>query len=84
MAEGSGGENGDGNEVSLASRIAARVIGKRHLRGVKLVATHHTVEDIARMVDRDEVEIDAFRADLVRVESGHTVVEPAGKGHAYF
>src|SRR5207244_13216915 len=44
---------------------------------VDLLAARHAVEDRARLIDGDEIEIDAFDLDLAGIERLHAVVEPA-------
>ena len=40
----------------------------------------HAVEDVARVVVDQEIEVDAFDLHLAGVERQHAVVEPAGEG----
>jgi len=51
----------------------------RHLAGVELEIDQHPVEDLARMVDRQEIEIDAVRLHVAGVECKHAVIEAAGE-----
>jgi hypothetical protein len=74
-------EHRQGDERTLAGRVAADVFRRRHLRGVELEPAHHAIEQIARMVDRDEVEVDTVGFHLAGIERHHAVVEAAGEGH---
>ena len=80
VAEGARGEDGDGDQVARAGGVARRVLGHGHLRGVELAAADHAVEDVARVVDGDEVEGEAFGLDFAGGEGLHAVVAGAGEG----
>ena len=47
------------------------------LGDVELLARRHAVEDRPRLIDGDEIEIDAVGLDLAGIERLHPVVEPA-------
>src|SRR5204862_3496477 len=64
-----------------------REVGARHFRGIEFLRGLHPVEDFARMVDGEIIEIDAVGLHLAGVERQRAVVESAGKrdrngGHA--
>ena len=46
---------------------------------IELLAARHAVEDRPRLIDGDEIEIDAVGLDFTGIERLHPVVEPAGE-----
>src|ERR1700720_760888 len=46
-------------------------------RNIELLATRHAVENGPRLIDCNEIELDAVRPDLAGIERLHAVVEPA-------
>src|SRR5580700_6561960 len=62
-------------------RVPAHIFRARHFRRVELELADHAVEQLARIVDIDEIEIDAFGLDLAGPQRDHAVVKPAGKRH---
>jgi hypothetical protein len=46
-------------------------------RNIELLAARHAVEDRPRLIDGNEIELDAVRPDLAGIERLHAVVEPA-------
>jgi hypothetical protein len=73
----------DRHHRAVAARGEARVFRARHLAGFELEIGQHPVEDLARMVDRQEIEVDAVRFHLAGLQREHAVVEPAGERDWY-
>src|SRR5215467_5652018 len=57
----------------------ANVFRARHLAGVELEIGQHPVEDLAGVVDGEEIEIDAVRLHAAGVEREHAIIEPASE-----
>jgi len=66
-------------ERQLLGGEAADIFGTRHLAGVELQPIGHAVENFARIVHHQEIEIDALRLNVAGVEGEHAVVEAAGE-----
>src|SRR5262249_47282791 len=49
----------------------------RKLGNIEFLAARHSVEDRSRLVDGNEIEVDALGLDLAGVKRLHAVVEPA-------
>ena len=79
VPEAARGEHRDGDEIALLVGVALDVFGARILRDVELLAARHAVEDRARLLDADEVEIDAVRLHLAGVDRLHAVVQRGRK-----
>jgi hypothetical protein len=69
------------HERAFPGRKARHVFRGRHFRGVEFLPRDNAVEQLARMMHGDEIEIDAGRAYLAGRERGHAVVEAAGERH---
>src|ERR1700722_6388605 len=54
------GEHRQRYERAIAGSVAADIFRARHFRSVELTLADHAVEQLARIVDRDEIEVDAF------------------------
>ena len=80
VAEHARGEHRDRHHRAVAARRMAEVVRARHLGGVEFEIVRHPVEDLARMVDGEEIEVDAVRLHFAGVQREHAVVEPAGEG----
>jgi hypothetical protein len=78
-AEGDRRENRDGDERALIAGEALGKLGKRIFCDVEFLTARHAVKDRARLIDGDEVEVDAVGLHLARVERLHPVVEAARK-----
>ena len=61
VAEDARGEDRDRDERAVALGVALKRLGARHLRRVEFLAAAHAVENLARAVDGDEIEVDALR-----------------------
>ena len=73
------GEHRQRDERALVRRNAADEFGARHLAGVEFQPVGHAVENLARIVHDQEIEIDAFGFDLAGLQRQHAVVEAAGE-----
>ena len=73
------GEHRNGDERALPGDEARDVFGAGEFRGVEFQSRRHAVENVARVVVDQEVEIDALDLHLAGVERQHAVVEPAGE-----
>ena len=73
------GEHRNGDERALSGDEARDVFGAGEFRGVEFQSRRHAVENVARVVVDQEVEIDALDLHLAGVERQHAVVEPAGE-----
>jgi hypothetical protein len=78
------GEHRDGDERTLVGDEARDVFGAGKLRRVEFLRRRHPVEDVARIVVDQEVEVDALDLHLAGVQREHAVIEPAGKGERRF
>ena len=54
------------------------------LGDVEFLAARHAIENGPRLIDGDEVEIDALDLDLAGIERLHAIIEPARKGKLQF
>jgi hypothetical protein len=79
VAEGARREHRDGDEVALLVGVALDVFGARILGDVELLAARHAVEDRTRLLDADEVEVDAVGLHLAGVDRLHAVVQSGRK-----
>ena len=82
VAEGARGEHGNGDEGAVSRAVACYVFRRGELAGVELLVLDHAVEDITRVVELEEIEVDAPRFDFAHGERDHAVVEPGCEGHA--
>ena len=78
-AEGDRGEHRDGDERALVAGKSLREFGRRIFGDVEFLAAGHAVENRPRLIDGDEIEIDAVGLHLARIERLHPVVEAARK-----
>ena len=76
-AERDRGKHRDGDERALPVGEALGEFRTRIFGDVELLAAGHAVENRARLIDGDEIEIDAVGPDLAGVERLHPVVEGA-------
>src|SRR5262252_3796529 len=67
----------EGDEWTLLVGKALDELRAGIFSDVELLAARHPVEDRPRLVDGDEIEIDAIGLDLAGVKRLHTVVQPA-------
>src|SRR6266478_3884551 len=67
----------NGDERALLAGKALHEFRARKLGDIEFLAARHPVEDRSRLVDGDEIEVDAFGLDLAGVKRLHAVVEPA-------
>ena len=79
VAEHARREHRQRHERAVAGGEAGDVLGARHLRSIELQRARHPIENLARAVDGEEVEIDPLGLHLLGVERQHAVVEPAGE-----
>src|SRR5262249_52083353 len=77
--EGDRGKNRNGDERALAIDKALDELGRRIFGNVEFLAARHAIEDRPRLIDGDEIEIDAVGLHLAGMEREHPVIEPAGK-----
>ncbi len=82
VAEGARGKHRDGDERALLVGEALHELGAGIFRDVEFLAGRHAVEDRPRLVDGDEIEIDAVGLDLAGIERLHAVVEPGRERQA--
>ena len=68
------------HERTVAGGEAGDEFGARHLGRIELQRARHPIENLARTVDCEEVEIDPVGLNLLGIERQHAVVEPAGEG----
>jgi hypothetical protein len=64
----------------LAGPETADEFRARHFRRVEFELAAHAVENVARLVIGEELEIDAARLNLAGIEAQQAVIESAGKG----
>ena len=74
------GEHRQRDERQLFRGIAADELGARHLAGVEFQPVGHAVENLARIVHDEEIQIDALGFDVAGLEREHAIVEAAGEG----
>lgn len=84
VAEGPRGEGRDRDEGAVAGGVARDVLGDGELGRVGFLVADHAVEDVAWVVDREEVEVYSFWLYFARVQRVHTVCQPADKGERDF
>src|SRR5215468_4254672 len=79
VAEDARGEYRDRHHRAVGPHRMADIFRARHLAGVELEIGQHPVEDLAGVVDGEEIEVDAVRLHIAGVEREHAVIEPAGE-----
>jgi len=84
VAEGPRGEDRDRDEGAVAGDVARNVLGGGELGRVEFLVADHAVEDVAWVVDREEVEVYSFWLHFPRVQRIHAVCQAAGKGERDF
>ena len=80
VAEHPRGEHRQRHERQLLGGIAGDEFGARHFAGVEFQPVGHAVENLARIVHDQEIEIDAVGFDVAGMEREHAIVEAAGEG----
>lgn len=68
-------KHGDGDKRPVPGDVPRDVLQGRRLRGIELAVGHHPVEDVARVLDLDEVDVQPGCAHLVGRQRDHAVVE---------
>jgi hypothetical protein len=63
----------------LLGRKSADIFRARHLADVEFQPARHAIEDLPRIVDDQEIEIDAVWFNVAGMERQHPVVETAGE-----
>ena len=84
VAEHARGKHRQRHERTVAGGEAGDVFGARHFRRIELQRARHPIENLARAVDGEEVEIDALGLHLLGIERQHAVVEAACEGDLDF
>src|SRR5262249_41008371 len=79
MAEDARGKHQQRHERTSSAGKATDEFGAGEFGGVEFLAAAHAIEDVARLLDRDEVEIDVLDRHISRAERLGAVVETAGK-----
>jgi hypothetical protein len=69
------------DERALPGHKPRHIFGGRHLGRVEAIARGDPIEQRARIMHRDVVEVDALGLDLAGRECGHPVVEAAAEAH---
>src|SRR5262249_57327476 len=73
------GKHWDRHHRAVGPHCMADEFRARHLAGVELEIGQHPVEDLARMVDGEKIEVDAVGLHLAGMQREHAVVEAAGE-----
>ncbi len=73
------GKHRDGDERAFFVGEALDEFGARIFRNVEFLPAGHAVEDRARLIDGDEIQVDAVGLNLSGIERQHPVIEPARK-----
>jgi hypothetical protein len=73
------GENRNGDEGTLLVGEALHEFRAGILGNVEFLAARHAVEDRPRLIDLDEVQIDAVGSHLAGIERQHPVIERASE-----
>ena len=79
VAVGLGREYRNRDEAAVAGGRHRDELRRGELGNVEGALPHHPVEDLARRVDADELEVDPPRSDFARFERVHAVVVAAGE-----
>ena len=66
VAEGPQGEDGDRDEGAIAGGVARDILGGGELGRVEFLVADHAVEDVAWVLDRQEVEVYSFWLHFAR------------------
>src|SRR5262249_6199828 len=77
VAKRPGRKTRNGDERALLAGEALHEFRARKLGDIEFLAARHPVEDRSRLIDGDEIEVDALGLHLAGVERLHAVVEPA-------
>jgi len=72
-------EHRDSHERAIAVGEALDEFGTGIFGDIELLSARHSIEDRPRLIDGDEVEIDAVRFHLAGIKRKHPVIERAGK-----
>src|ERR1700683_3702245 len=78
-AESDRGKYRYSDERAFVASESLREFGRRIFGDVEFLAAGHAVEDRARLIDGDEIEVDAIGLNLARIERLHPIVEAARK-----
>ena len=76
-------EDGDRDEGAVVGDLARNVLGGGEL-GREFLVADYAVEDVAWVVDREEVEVYSFWLHFAYVRRVYAVCRPAGKGEWNF
>ena len=82
VAGGPQREDGDRDEGAIAGGVARDVLGGGEL--VEFLVADHAVEDVAWVVDREDVEVYSFWLHFARVQRVRAVCQPVGKDERDF
>jgi len=80
VPEQAGGKDRDGDERAMARPEPADEFRARHFRRVEFELAAHAVENVARLVIGEELEVDAARLNLAGIKAQHAVIEAASEG----
>src|SRR5207302_6770090 len=75
------GEDRQRHERTISGGETADIFGARHFRSIEFELADHPVKQLARIVDVDEIEIDAFGLDFTGTKRDHAVIKAAGNRH---
>jgi hypothetical protein len=79
VAEHTRDEHWHRDEGRVAGHELGNVLGQRKLGRIEFETPAHAVEDLPRIVDRNEGEIDAGGLHFARIERVHPIVEAGGE-----
>src|SRR5262249_14439165 len=73
------GKHRQRHEWAVAAGEAADIFGAGEFGGIEFLAAAHAIEQVARLLDGDEIEVDVLDLDIAAPERLGAVVEAAGK-----
>jgi hypothetical protein len=79
MAEAARGKHGDRHERALLVGVALDIFGARIFRDIEFLPARHAVENGPRLLDADEIKIDALGLHLAGIDRLHAVIERGRK-----
>jgi hypothetical protein len=79
VAKGARRKDRNGDERALLVSETLNEFRARKFGDVEFQSAGHAVENRPRLIDGDEIEIDALGLDLAGIERLHPVIETAGK-----